>query len=500
MGFPIKVPDGLKKYMPRKNDGSDAYKTAPEEDVPKTEEEKGKDMTEMLKQYRDNDDDDEVQEFVVDKNWFNMMIGVVIMTNTLVIGFEVDYGPQPAVDADGYDLPLAIKDRQMWYTFEAIFSVIFIVEALLKMYYYHWAYFKTWPNRFDFTLVVLSIVDTFMLQLMNQAGSLRKLTVLRVVKMARLCRLIRLLSMFKELWLVVSGVMQSLRTIMWVAVIILMIVYVIAIVMTMQVGHNPMFDLYFKKSGGWDHRMFFGSVPRSMLTMFQVVTLDQWCENIARHVITGSENKLFVLFFVVFIFCTSFGLLNLVVGIIVENTLAAARNNAEKIAQKQHEDRVRTLEALRDIFEIADADRSGTIELSEFEEVIKRREVKAKLLLIDIQAEEAIDLFQILDVAGCGVLGCEEFIAGCLKLKGAAKSKDLLAVQISVESMAKRMEHLNNCIQHEESLINKLDVLTSQMTRHYSSNLQDRSAGPHSVTTHRKLTPGTYMPNFPSFI
>lgn len=437
-------------------------------------------------------------KYVVDKNWFNMIIGAVILSNTLVIGFEIDYGPKPELDVDGYEIPLEIKDRTMWYALEAVFSVIFILEAMLKMYYYRLDYFKSWPNRFDFSLVILSIVDTFLLQLLNMAGSLRKFTVLRVVKMARLCRLIRLLSMFKELWLVVSGVMLSLRTIMCVSVIILMIVYVLAIVMTMQVGHNPMFDYYYKKSGGWDHRKFFGSVPRSMLTMFQVVTLDQWCESIARHVITGSENKLFVLFFVIFIFCTSFGLLNLVVGIIVENTLTAARNNADKIAKKQHEERVRTLDALREIFEIADSDRSGTIELCEFEEVIKTREVKAKLSLIEIQAEEAVDLFQILDVAGTGVLSSEEFISGCLKLKGEAKSKDLLAVQISVESMAKRMEHLNNCIQHEEELIHKLDVLTSQMTRHYSSNLQDRSAT--GGTAQRKQTPGTYMPNFPPFL
>jgi len=321
-------------------------KTAPEE-IPEgairfssDEKSQGEEVAEMLKQYRkEDDDDDEVPKYFVETNKFNMFIGAAIFLNTFCIGFEVDYGPKFKSDAAGNPIPgtedqLEISDRLMWYGFEAIFSIIFILEAAAKIYVYRGGYFKTIPNLCDWVLVLLSILDTFLLQTLSSGSALRQLTVLRVAKMFRLVRLIRLLSMFKELWLVVSGLIQSLRTILWVSVLILMVVYVLAIILTMQVGQSPKFDDYYKKSGGWDHRRYFGSVPKSMFTLFQIVTLDQWCDSIARHVVTGSENNIFLLFFCVFIFCTSFGLLNLVVGIIVENTLAAARNNASKIAKK----------------------------------------------------------------------------------------------------------------------------------------------------------------------
>ena len=58
---------------------------------------------------------------------------------------------------------------------------------------------------------------------------------------------------------------------------------------------------------------------------------------------------------------TTFGLLNLVVGVIVENTLSAARNNEEKIRQQQERERARVLGHLRDIFEMADEDGSGIL-------------------------------------------------------------------------------------------------------------------------------------------
>ena len=44
-----------------------------------------------------------------------------------------------------------------------------------------------------------------------------------------------------------------------------------------------------------------------------------------------STSPAMVLFFVAFLFLTSFGLMNIVVGVIVENTLMAAEQNEEKV-------------------------------------------------------------------------------------------------------------------------------------------------------------------------
>ena len=40
-----------------------------------------------------------------------------------------------------------------------IFTAIFIVEALLKFFVFGWAYFSTNWNRFDFFVVISSIID-----------------------------------------------------------------------------------------------------------------------------------------------------------------------------------------------------------------------------------------------------------------------------------------------------------------------------------------------------
>ena len=40
-----------------------------------------------------------------------------------------------------------------------IFTAVFFLEAVLKLYVYRWAYFKTAWNKFDFFVVASSLID-----------------------------------------------------------------------------------------------------------------------------------------------------------------------------------------------------------------------------------------------------------------------------------------------------------------------------------------------------
>jgi len=332
----------------------------------------------------------------IEKPPFQVFIGVVIMSNALTIGLETDMADPEAV---------AIKDRLEWFVIENVFCVVFLVELLLRLAYQRMAYFKEAWNLCDFALVVLAIVDTWILSAVVQdaegGGNLRVLSVLRVIRMMRLARLIRLLRSFRELWLIVNGLIESMKTLFWVSLLLVLFLYVCAIFLTMQVGKNDLMYMEYRKlSGGWDYQKYFGTVPASMYTLFQMLTLESWADGVARHVV--SNQPVLALFFLIFLLITTFGLLNLVVGVIVENTLTAAANNEEKIKKQQEKDRARTLEYLREIFEMADEDRSGTLELEEFQSALEDPEVLKKLRMVDLPVQEAEALFTVLDADGSG--------------------------------------------------------------------------------------------------
>jgi len=361
---------------------------------------------------------------------------------------------------------------------------------VIRMRVHKLRFFCSLWNLFDFFIVSVAVVETWILRPLNVGANLRMLSTLRVIRMFRLVRLIRLLRMFKELWLVVNGLMESLKTLCWVSLLLLLFLYICAIYTTMQIGQNhQIYDEYYKDSGGWDHEEFFGTVPKSMYTLFQVLTLENWADGIARHVLSKQPGM--VLFFVLFLMFTTFGIMNLVVGVIVENTLSASRNNEEKIKKMQEKERTRVLQHLRDIFLIADEDGSGTLTLEEFEAALKKPDIENRLKLIELETKNAMELFYILDHDGSKELSVDEFIGGCVRLKGTAKSKDLLAVQISVETLSKRLDMLEDKLETSENKVMLLDAKTRKMatqaseyftpeegSRNRSNNRHERPRGP----------------------
>merc|ERR1711939_871630 len=111
-----------------------------------------------------------------------------------------------------------------------------------------------------------------------------------------------------------------------------------------------------------------------------------------------------LIFFVVYLLFTTFGLLNMIIGVIVENTLAMARSNEEKMRKQQEKDRVKVLGHLREVFEVADEDGSGTLTQQEVKEAIANPEVANRLRLIDFPVDDPDEVFMLLDVDSSGEL------------------------------------------------------------------------------------------------
>ena len=175
------------------------------------------DITAILRKYKKIDesalnDADGVQPFVQTTK-FNCAIGCVILINAVFIGIETDYGVDSCV----------LSDRMGWYMAEFAFTLIFTTEAALRLYYTGLEYFKDGYNIMDFVLVVIAVVDTWILTPFTSAcGALRMITALRILRMLKLVPLVRRMSFLKELWLIGNGLMESMKTLMWVSLLLIL--------------------------------------------------------------------------------------------------------------------------------------------------------------------------------------------------------------------------------------------------------------------------------------
>jgi len=425
-------------------------------------EKKLEDIIEIIKLYKhiETDKDDEHAVVIwVDRPVFDLLISFVIITNTITIGIELDDQFGKTTRAPG------------WIAIEVIYCCVWMSEVALKIKYHTWRWIgmSGW-NIFTVIIATLAVLD-FPLKIAGVGGGLRMLSLLRVVGMLRLLKVIRIYRSLKELRLIMQGLIGSLGMLCWTVAILIIFLYVSAVFTTSSIGRSEDFDDFSKLSNGWDVDALFGSVGKSMFTLLQCMTRDSWSSNVARFVIV--RQWYMSIFFVCFMLASTYGLLNLVVSVIVEQTLTAARAQESRMHAREERQQRAELEGLGEIFRMSDADGSGDLDIDEFKKALnaKDSEVSWRMKVLDLPAEECARLFTVIDGSGTRTLSCEEFIEGCTKLKGPAKSRDLLAITAQADSLSQKMDGLAEDLQMAEKMLSELDDISVRITNRFSPAL-----------------------------
>jgi voltage-gated sodium channel len=183
--------------------------------------------------------------------------------------------------------------------FDNLVLWIFVGEMAVKLIGYGPKYFFKSPwNIFDLSIVSIGLLPTS--------------TNLSVLRALRVIRAMRLLSVVPQLRSVVRALLEALPG-MGAVIILLFIVYYIFAVMTTM--------LYGEAFPQW-----FGTIGESLYSLFQIMTLESWSMGIVRPVMEVYPWA-WVLF-VPFIVSTSFAVLNLFIGILV-NTMQSAVEEAQ---------------------------------------------------------------------------------------------------------------------------------------------------------------------------
>ncbi|CAJ1438420.1 unnamed protein product [Effrenium voratum] len=378
-----------------------------------------------------NEEEVEKPKFA-DSMEFESGIGCLIALNALMMGFEVDLANQGDVG---------------WIVLENFFCVLWIVEMLLKLHSIRLMYFYQPWNILDFFLVLLSVAEAWVIPALSITGvsALGSLRMVRVLRILRLLRLIRLVKLFKNLWLIIVGFRESLSTLFWVLMLLSVVIYVFAIFLRYTLNCQDQFR-------DWaDCSEYFGSMPAAMYSLFQVITLESWSQVFARPILRVQPG--FFVVFLLFLFLTTFGILNIIVGVIVENTLNAAKQNQELQERRMQRQLRQELESIRRLFEEADADGSGTLEQAEFVAILSDGVVQQTLTRMEIPIEDPGTLFAILDPQNSGSLSFPTFAQGVLKIKGPPTQLDMKTMQLGVASISRRVAKVEHVMEKQTEMI-----------------------------------------------
>lgn len=389
----------------------------------------------------------------VDSNWFQLFSATLIFMNGAIIGVEAD------VD---------FTDTWFYAAQEYFFLVAFSCELGLKMYVYKVKFWcgpdAAW-NAFDAFLVGVTIFDTFAVQ----GDSSMNLSVYRMFRLFRLARLVRLFAIFKQLWLFVVGIANAMSIIGWGMMLTVLVTYMGAVFITRQLD-----DLC---EDDQEVHVYFGTMLRSMFTLFQVSTGDSW-GFIPRPVIEQKPEM--ALFFLLFLCVTQMAFLNVIVAVIVESVLKQALKSDNDLLKEAEEKLKQVLHSIYDVFVSMDNDGNGRLTKEEFVKGLNNQDVKIQLQRADVSLQDAEDMFDILDYDGSGTLSLEEFVEGCLKGRGPAKAKDLLAVSCDVHRCQERLSKieavLSKLVTNQAALVDQIGTQQADKTKSQSAKSEESAS------------------------
>ena len=227
---------------------------------------------------------DRLKKFVDGRLFQNFILAVIII-NSVILGLQT----VPALNEGTVGQVLTVID--------IICLGIFILEMLLKMAAYRFfGYFKSGWNWFDFIIILSSLLSG-----LTVLSSMRILRVFRVFRSLKSLRGFKMVSSLKQLQVIIGALGKSIPGISWTALLLLIIYYIFSIIGVTQFGEA--------------FPEWFGTIPRAMYTLFQVMTLESWSMGISRPVMEAFSYAW--VYFVPFVLISSFVMMNVVVGIVV---------------------------------------------------------------------------------------------------------------------------------------------------------------------------------------
>ncbi len=213
---------------------------------------------------------------LVNNRYFELFVLSIIILSALQLG------------ARTFDLGSGIL--QFVDTLDMVITVFFLLELVVRFGAYESKrdFFKNAWNVFDGLVVIVSLIPVGLFEMALLA------------RLVRVFRVLRMLSLIPELRVLINALVKSLPKLGYVVLLMFIIFYIYAAVGSFLFSKiNP--DLW-------------GNIAISMLTLFRVMTFEDWTDVQYETMEVYSWSWIYYL---TFIFLTTFAFLNMVIGVIV---------------------------------------------------------------------------------------------------------------------------------------------------------------------------------------
>jgi voltage-gated sodium channel len=229
------------------------------------------------------------------------VIGIIVFS-ALVIGVKT------------YDVPDQVASAVI--VLDWFITIFFIVEISIRFMgeTRKRDFFKSGWNIFDTTIVLFSVIP------------IEDSEMAIIGRLVRIFRVLRMVSIIPELRLLLNSLIRALPQLGYVVLLMFIIFYIYA-----AVGSTFFASI---------NEFLWGDIAVSMLTLFRVMTFEDWTDIMYE---TQEVYSFSWLFYMSFIFLTAFAFLNMIIGIVV-NVIEQENRALRKAEQKQEQASLQSLQ------------------------------------------------------------------------------------------------------------------------------------------------------------
>ncbi|MEE6515745.1 hypothetical protein FKM82_024782 [Ascaphus truei] len=317
--------------------------------------------------YDSNNDDDvnmvsvfrTICNKIIAHKMFDHVVLVIIFLNCITIAME-----RPKIEPQS-------AERIFLTLSNYIFTCIFLAEMTVKVValslcFGGKAYLRSSWNILDGMLVLISVIDV-LVSMVSDSGT-KILGMLRVLRLLRTLRPLRVISRAQGLKLVVETLMSSLKPIGNI-VVICCAFFIIFGILGVQLFKGKFFyclgedtrnitnksDCLEAKYKWARHKYNFDNLGQALMSLFVLASKDGWVDIMydgldavgVNQQPVMNHNPWMLLYFISFLLIVAFFVLNMFVGVVVENFHKCRQHQEEEEAKRREEKRLRRMEKKR---------------------------------------------------------------------------------------------------------------------------------------------------------
>lgn len=157
----------------------------------------------------------------------------------------------------------------------------------------------------------------------------------------------------------------------------------------------------------------------------------------------------------------------------VENAVEVAKSRKDVLLEQANQKREGILSELQILFTEIDEDETGFISYSEMKGAWFNENVRACFTTLGLDLHDMERLYFLLDEEGTGEIQIDDFLGGCLKLRGEARSIDVHAVLRETKKLERKLDDQDIRLEHALSEWSKLDFgdVLNKQTRNILEHL-----------------------------